>query len=200
MQKFFLELQYQKRDALQSITREKLNELIDKAANDQEHCVASKEISAIKFLLENNSLPLYNCLDRRDYVSAVILKGDNNRATLVFFNPPTASLHLEAAPSEETAKQLMVGEISITELLELVAKTLNDTNVEISDAEEQIRQEGPKRRETQRAEAKKLRERLAEFNVLSLMHNVELTRATMGLIANLEHELKAELEKSLKKN
>jgi len=45
-----------------------------------------------------------------------------------------------------------------------------------------------------------LRERLAEFNVLSLMHKVELSRATMGLIANLEHELKAELAKSLKKN
>lgn len=198
MQKFLLEVEYQKRDRLRGITREKLNELIDKAAADREFVVESDEIESLGLLVENDSLSLFEL--KHPGESGIILRGDRNRAALMFFHPPMGEMFLESAPSPEQAIEAGVGEMSVDDLMALVAKLFNDIEFSIAKIEEMIRQEGPKRRETQRAEAKKLRERLAEFNVLSLMHNVELTRTTMGLIANLEHELKAELEKSLKKN
>lgn len=194
----FLEADCQKRDRLRSITREKLNELIDKAAADREFVVESDEIESLGLLVENDSLTLFEL--KHPGESGIILRGDRNRAMLMFFRPPMGEMFLESAPSPEQAIEAGIGEMSVDDLMVLVTKRLNDIEFSIAKIEEMIRQEGPKRRETQRAEAKKLRERLAEFNVLSLMHKVELSLATMGLIANLEHELKAELAKSLKKN
>lgn len=198
MQKFFLEADCQKRDRLRSITREKLNDLIDKATSDPEHVVESDEIESLGLLVENDSLPLFEL--KHPGESGIILRGDRNRAMLMFFHPPMGEMFLESAPSPEQAIEAGIGEMSVDDLMAIVTKRLNDIEFSIARTEEMLRQEGPKRRETQRAEAKKLRDRLAEFNVLSLMHNVELPRATMGLIENLEHELKAELAKSLKKN
>ena len=198
MLKFLLEADCQKRDRLRSITREKLNELIDKAAADREFVVESDEIESLGLLVENESLTLFEL--KHPGESGIILRGDRNRAMLMFFHPPMGEMFLESAPSHEQAIEAGIGEMSVDDLMALVTKLFNDIEFSIAKIEEMIRQEGPKRRETQRAEAKKLRERLAEFNVLSLMHKVELSRTTMGLIANLEHELKAELAKSLKKN
>ena len=153
MLKFLLEADCQKRDRLRSITREKLNELIDKAAADPEFVVESDEIESLGLLVENESLTLFEL--KHPGESGIILRGDRNRAMLMFFHPPMGEMFLESAPSPEQAIEAGIGEMSVDDLMVLVTKLFND---------------------------------------------IEFSIATMGLIANLEHELKAELAKSLKKN
>ena len=196
MVQYLIDQDREKRDRLSKVTREKLNELIDRAMNDPEHVVNSDEISALGYLITNEKLKLF--LVNQDHCYAIRLLGDHdNRATLVFFPPPMSDMFLQATASEEVEH---IGAICVESLMKLVNDTIIELDADIARGEAELSKQAPQRQKEQRDKVDKLRQRLAEFRALSCMGKVELSRATMILVENLEHEIHKELEKAVKKN
>ena len=200
MVQYLIEQDREKRDRLSKVTRENLNELIDRAMNDPEHTVTSEEISSLGYLITEEKLKLFPVEWPRDEPScyAIRLLGDHdNRATLVFFPPPMSDLFLQATAVHEIEQ---IGAICVESLIKLVNDTITELDADIARGEAELSKQAPQRQEEQRDKVDKLRQRLAEFRALSYMGKVELSRATMILVENLEHEIHQELEKAVKKN
>lgn len=200
MVQYLIEQDREKRDRLSKVTREKLNELIDREMNDPEHVVESEEISALGYLITNNKLELFpvEWPGKEHYCFAIRLLGDHdNRATLVFYPPPMSDLFLQSTTSEEVEH---IGAICVESLMKLINDAIAELDASIARGEAELAKGAPQRRLEQREKVDKLRQRLAEVRALSYMGKMELSKSTMILIENLQRELKEELEKSVKKN
>lgn len=200
MVQYLIDQDREKRDRLSKVTREKLNELIDREMNDPEHVVESEEISALGYLITNNKLELFpvEWPGKEHYCFAIRLLGDHgNRATLVFYPPPMSDLFLQSTTSEEVEH---IDAICVESLMKLINDAIAELDASIARGEAELAKGAPQRRLEQREKVDKLRQRLAEVRALSYMGRMELSRATMILMTNLEHEIHEEIEKSTKKN
>ena len=183
-------------ESLRSITKDSVNGKISKVLGVSHE---GKEVGfdELNPLISSSLLPLEPVPYTR--ADGVILVGDAGTGVIIFDPPPMGSIHLLQFPSDRP-KWNTLPRITVDQLIEIINTRIRDLENSISNCEAIHSDEAPKRRMEQRQVVDKLRNRLAEFRALSYMGRMELSRATMILMTNLEHEIHEEIEKSTKKN
>lgn len=206
MNHYFLENSLSKlesdRSELASLTRNKINEMIDAVAlnhdttrdvNELCHLVSDGLIKFDKIrLTEEHEYRIYGIvIEEHEYhIYGIVITGDHNKALLEFEPPPVSSLFFCYHPYQDGENYMAM---SLDNLMSIIEKRIATYDEYIKETREKIAMEAPERRAKQREQIAEVMHHLAEARTLSMMGKLELKAWVMGAIGNLNHYLKEEL-------
>lgn len=190
MSHYLLEKLERERSELASLTRDKINEMIDAVALNHDTTRDIDELchlvsgSLIKF----DEIPLTE--EHEASIYGIVITGDHNKALLEFVPPPMSALFFFYHPYQDGEKYLAM---SLDNLMSLIKKRIATYDEDIKETREKIAMEAPNRRAAQRERITELMHHLAEARTLSMMGKLELKNWVMGALANLNNYVKGEL-------
>lgn len=190
MSHYFLGKLELERSELASLTRDKINEMIDAVALNHD---TTRDVNELCHLVSG-------CLIKFDTIQlteeheasiyGIVITGDHNKALLEFVPPPGSALFFCYHPYQDGEKYMAM---SLDNLMNIIEKRVAKYDEDIKETRKNIAMEAPKRREVQREKITELMHHLAEARTLSMMGKLELKNWVMGALANLNHYLKEEL-------
>lgn len=190
MSHYFLGKLELERSELASLTRDKINEMIDAVALNHD---TTRDIDELCHLVSGNlikfdEIPL--TAEHEAHIYGIVITGDHNKALLEFVPPPMSALFFCYHPYQNGEKYLAM---SLDNLMSIIEKRIAEYDEDIKETKENIAKGAPDRRAVQREKITELMHHLAEARTLSMMGKLELQNWVMGALANLNHYLKGEL-------
>lgn len=178
------------RSQLASLTRDKINEMIDAVALNHD---TTREIDELCHLVSGNLIKFDKIQLVKDHeysIYGIVIIGDHNKALLELVPPPTSLLFFCYHPYQDGEKYMAM---SLDNLMSMIEKRIATYDEDIKETKENIAMKAPERRTAQREKITELMHHLAEARTLSMMGKLELQNWVMGALANLNHYLKEEL-------
>ena len=174
------------RSQLASLTRDKINEMIDAVALNHD---TTREIDELCHLVSGNLIKFDKVAVAYNIYGIVII-GDHNKALLELVPQPTSLLFFCYHPYQDGEKYMAM---PLDNLMSMIEKCIATYDEDIKETKENIAMKAPERRAAQREKITELMHHLAEARTLSMMGKLELQNWVMGALANLNHYLKEEL-------
>ena len=190
MSHYFLGKLELERSELASLTRDKINEMIDAVALNHD---TTRDVNELCHLVSGNlinfdEIPLTE--EHETSIYGIVITGDHNKALLEFVPPPMSSLFFCYHPYQDGEKYMR---LSLDNLMSIIEKRIATYDEDIKETREKIAMEAPDRRAAQRERITELMHHLAAARTLSMMGKLELKNWVMGALENLNHYLMGEL-------
>jgi len=190
MSHYFLGKLETERSELSSLTRDKINEMIDAVALNHD---TTRDVNELCHLVPDNliifdEIPLTE--EHEASIYGIVITGDHNKALLEFVPPPMSTLFFSFHPYQDGEKYMAM---SLDNLMSMIEKRIATYDEDIKETREKIAMEEPERRAKQRERINELMHHLAEARTLSMMGKLELKNWVMGALEDLNHYLKEEL-------
>lgn len=196
MSHYFLGKLELERSELASLTRDKINEMIDAVALNHD---TTRDINELCHLVSGNLIKFDEIQLTKEHeatIYGIVITGDHNKALLEFVPPPMSSLFFCYHPYQDGEKYLAM---SLDNLMGIIEKRIAKYDEDIKETREKIAMEAPNRRAAQRERITELMHHLAEARTLSMMGKLELKNWVMGALENLNHYLTEELAEYTKR-
>lgn len=178
------------RSELASLSRNKINEMIDAVALNHD---TTRDVNELCHLVSDNLIKFdeIQLIEDHEYsIYGIVITGDHNKALLEFVPPPISSLFFCYHPYQDGEKYMP---LSLDTLMSIIEKRIATYDEDIKETRGKIAMEAPERRAKQREQIAEVMHHLAEARTLSIMGKLELKDWVMGALANLNHYLKEEL-------
>lgn len=190
MSHYFLGKLELERSELASLTRDKINEMIDSVALNHD---TTRDVDELCHLVSGNliqfdEIPLTE--EHEASIYGIVITGDHNKALLEFVPPPMSSLFFCYHPYQDSEKYMAM---SLDNLMSMIEKRIATYDEDIKETREKNAMEAHEHRSAQRERITELMHHLAEARTLSMMGKLELKNWVMGALENLNHYLREEL-------
>lgn len=190
MSHYFLGKLELERSELASLSRDKINEMIDAVALNHD---TTRDVDELRHLVSGNLIKFDEIQLTKEHDATIygtVITGDHNKALLEFVPPPMSALFFCYHPYQDGEKYLT---LSLDSLMSLIENRIAKYDEDIKETRKNIAMGAPDRRAAQREKITELMHHLAEARTLSMMGKLELKNWVMGALANLNHYLKGEL-------